>query len=87
MVIGSKVRSFAVFDYIYSWADVGQQRTPTLLHPHSKLVLQEAIKNDSEFLAKSNIMDYSLLLGIDVERKQIASGLVDTIGEPTIDAN
>jgi 1-phosphatidylinositol-3-phosphate 5-kinase len=52
------------------------------LHPHSKLVLQEAIKSDSEFLSKSNIMDYSLLLGIDAERKQIACGLVDTIGEP-----
>lgn len=80
MVIGSKVRSFDVFEYIYSRTNVGQQRTLTLLHPHSKLVLQEAIKNDSEFLSKSNIMDYSLLLGIDAERKQIACGLVDTIG-------
>ena len=87
MVIGSRVCSFAVFDYIYSLTIVGQQRTLTLLRPHSKLVLQEAIKHDSEFLSKSNIMDYSLLLGIDVERKQIACGLVDTIGKPTIDAN
>ena len=44
-------------------------------------MLQEAIKNDSEFLSKSNIMDYSLLLGIDAEKKLIACGLVDTIGE------
>lgn len=66
---------------------VGQQRALTLLHPHSKLVLQEAIKHDSEFLSKSNIMDYSLLLGIDAERKQIACGLVDTIGELIMDAN
>ena len=29
-------------------------------------------------------MDYSLLLGIDAEKKQIACGLVDTIGELTI---
>ena len=64
--------------------------------PHSKVVLQEAIRADTEFLARSNIMDYSyvsceacyafadehfrLLLGIDEERKQIACGLVDTIG-------
>lgn len=61
----------------------GQQRALTLLHPNSKLILQEAIKNDSEFLSKSNIMDYSLLLGIDAERKQIACGLVDTIGSYT----
>ena len=87
MVTGSKVRSPAIFDYLYSPTNVGQQRALTLLHPHSKLVLQEAIKHDSEFLAKSNIMDYSLLLGIDSERKQIACGLVDTIGELTIDGS
>ncbi len=38
---------------------VGQQRALTLVQPHSKVVLQEAIKADCEFLAKSNIMDYS----------------------------
>ncbi|KAL1729012.1 hypothetical protein EV714DRAFT_274120 [Schizophyllum commune] len=61
----------------------GQQRTLTLLRPHSKAVLREAIRADAEFLAKSNIMDYSLLLGIDNEKKQIACGLVDTIGSYT----
>jgi len=61
----------------------GQQRTLTLVRPHSKAVLREAIKSDAEFLAKSNIMDYSLLLGVDQERKQIACGLVDTIGSYT----
>ncbi|THG96523.1 hypothetical protein EW026_g5325 [Hermanssonia centrifuga] len=61
----------------------GQQRALTLVQPHSKVVLQEAIKADSEFLAKSNIMDYSLLVGIDEDNKQIACGLVDTIGSYT----
>ncbi|KAF7331238.1 hypothetical protein MKEN_00000700 [Mycena kentingensis (nom. inval.)] len=61
----------------------GQQRTLTLIHPHSKAVLQEAIRSDADFLAKSNIMDYSLLLGVDQERKQISCGLVDTIGSYT----
>ncbi|KAF7313499.1 hypothetical protein HMN09_00505800 [Mycena chlorophos] len=61
----------------------GQQRTLTLIHPHSKVVLHEAIRSDAEFLARSNIMDYSLLLGVDQERKQIACGLVDTIGSYT----
>ena len=37
----------------------GQQRTVTLVRPHSKLVLREAIKSDAEFLSRSNIMDYS----------------------------
>ncbi|KAI0086047.1 hypothetical protein BDY19DRAFT_996234 [Irpex rosettiformis] len=61
----------------------GQQRALTLVQPHSKVVLHEAIKADSDFLARSNIMDYSLLLGINEEQKQIACGLVDTIGSYT----
>ncbi|KAJ3730406.1 hypothetical protein C8R42DRAFT_6170 [Lentinula raphanica] len=61
----------------------GQQQTLTLVRPHSKAVLREAIKSDADFLSKSNIMDYSLLLGVDIERKQIACGLVDTIGSYT----
>ena len=43
-------------------ASAGQQRALTLVRPHSKVVLQEAIKADCEFLAKSNIMDYSCVL-------------------------
>ena len=30
-----------------------------LVQPHSKAILRDAIKNDTEFLSKSNIMDYS----------------------------
>ncbi|KAF8797636.1 hypothetical protein BYT27DRAFT_7265512 [Phlegmacium glaucopus] len=61
----------------------GQQRTPMLVQPHSKIILRDAIKCDTEFLSKSNIMDYSLLLGVDEEKRQIACGLVDTIGSYT----
>ncbi|THH27587.1 hypothetical protein EUX98_g6604 [Antrodiella citrinella] len=61
----------------------GQQRALTLVQPYSKAILTEAIKADCEFLAKSNIMDYSLLIGICEERKRIACGLVDAIGSYT----
>ncbi|EGN97566.1 hypothetical protein SERLA73DRAFT_161549 [Serpula lacrymans var. lacrymans S7.3] len=60
-----------------------QQRSMLLIRPHSKYVIREAIKNDAEFLAKSNIMDYSLLLGVDEGQKRIVCGLVDTIGSYT----
>ena len=70
-----------------------------MVHPHSKNVLREAIKSDADFLARSNIMDYSyvlrclfsasltapsavsLLLGVDDTKKEIACGLVDTVGQ------
>ncbi|CAE6458983.1 unnamed protein product [Rhizoctonia solani] len=61
----------------------GASRALLLVRPHSKLILQEAVKYDAEFLAKANIMDYSLLLGVDEERSEIACGLVDTIGSYT----
>ncbi|CCO33233.1 1-phosphatidylinositol-3-phosphate 5-kinase [Rhizoctonia solani AG-1 IB] len=50
----------------------GASRALLLVRPHSKLILQEAVKYDAEFLAKANIMDYSLLLGVDEERSEIA---------------
>ncbi|KDQ21242.1 hypothetical protein BOTBODRAFT_60985 [Botryobasidium botryosum FD-172 SS1] len=60
-----------------------QQKGLLLVQPHSKAILQEAIRSDAEFLAKNNIMDYSLLLGIDEDRHELACGLVDTIGSFT----
>ncbi|KAG8935294.1 hypothetical protein FRC01_003045 [Tulasnella sp. 417] len=68
--------------YDNEWIE-GQQKTMLLVEPHSKAILKEAIRSDAEFLAKSNIMDYSLLLGLDKDRRQIACGLVDTIGSYT----
>ncbi|KAG6816538.1 hypothetical protein H0H87_005315 [Tephrocybe sp. NHM501043] len=61
----------------------GQQKALMLVRPHSKQVLRSAIRSDADFLAKSNIMDYSLLVGVDEEHKQISCGLVDTIGSYT----
>ncbi|KAF8063215.1 hypothetical protein FPV67DRAFT_1505586 [Lyophyllum atratum] len=54
-----------------------------LVRPHSKHVLHTAVKSDAEFLTKGNIMDYSLLVGVNEEAKVIACGLVDTIGSYT----
>ncbi|KAF9456920.1 hypothetical protein BDZ94DRAFT_1326638 [Collybia nuda] len=73
-------RSKTLFDG--EWIE-GQQKTLMLVRPHSKQILQAAIKSDAEYLSRSNIMDYSLLVGVDEERKQIACGLVDTIGSYT----
>ncbi|KAG6810670.1 hypothetical protein H0H92_010818 [Tricholoma furcatifolium] len=77
---GIKMKTKTLFDG--EWIE-GQQKTLMLLRPHSKQVLHMAIRSDADFLARSNIMDYSLLVGVDEERKQIACGLVDTIGSYT----
>ena len=38
---------------------VDQRTSPFFLGPRSKYVLQEALSSDAEFLASSNVMDYS----------------------------
>ena len=40
----------------------GQEKALTLVYPHSKAMLREGLRSDCDFLAKSNIMDYSLVL-------------------------
>ncbi|PVF97022.1 hypothetical protein CPB86DRAFT_874463 [Serendipita vermifera] len=77
---GKGPQSKTLFDG--EWLE-GQKKALILLHPHSKTVLEEGISDDADFLASSNIMDYSLLLGVDSEQKHIACGLVDTIGSYT----
>ena len=42
----------------------------------SKLFIGKAIKSDTEFLTKGNIMDYSLLLGVDEAKKELTVGIV-----------
>jgi len=57
-----------------------QKREPVYVSPHSRLVVRDAIRSDAAFLTSSNIMDYSMLLGVDDHGHDIACGLVDTIG-------
>jgi 1-phosphatidylinositol-3-phosphate 5-kinase len=45
----------------------------------SERVLREGIRRDTAFLANLNVMDYSLLLGVDEERHELVVGIVDFI--------
>lgn len=51
-----------------------------LLYAHSKTLLRDALLNDSSFLAENGGIDYSLLVGVDDERKELVVGLIDTLG-------
>ncbi|KAG0355477.1 hypothetical protein BGZ54_001138 [Gamsiella multidivaricata] len=61
----------------------GRYRALLLLHSHSKKIIRASLLNDTEFLAAANIMDYSLLVGVDDERKELVVGIVDFIGAYT----
>ena len=50
-----------------------------------KRMLQIAITNDSFFLFKNNVVDYSLLCIIDKERKLVRIGVIDYVQQFTID--
>ncbi|CAI2172898.1 14794_t:CDS:10 [Funneliformis geosporum] len=65
------------------WVE-GRYKSRLLIHSHSKKILREAILNDTQFLADSNIMDYSLLVGVDGEKKELIAGIVDFIGAYTL---
>ncbi|CAG8604045.1 8057_t:CDS:10 [Dentiscutata erythropus] len=64
------------------WVD-GQYKSRFLTYSYSKKLLREAIANDTQFLCDANIMDYSLLVGVDDEKKELIAGIVDFIGEYT----
>jgi len=52
---------------------------PLFIREHSKKVLRSSVYNDTLFLSKLNVMDYSLLVGIDKESKELVIGIVDFI--------
>ncbi|KAF5269883.1 hypothetical protein FQR65_LT05681 [Abscondita terminalis] len=53
--------------------------TPLYILPHSKAVLTAAIHNDTEFLSEQSVMDYSLLVGLDSDNKELVLGIIDYI--------
>ncbi|CAO3619626.1 unnamed protein product [Cunninghamella echinulata] len=52
---------------------------PLFIRAHSKELLRSSIYNDTLFLSGRNVMDYSLLVGIDEERNELIVGIVDFI--------
>ena len=50
--------------------------TPFYLREHSKRILRGALWNDSKFLAELNVMDYSLVVGVDTNKDELVVGIV-----------
>lgn len=53
------------------------QERPLYLRWHSKATLQRAIEADSSLLSRNFVMDYSLLVGIDEQNRELVVGLID----------
>ncbi|GLB35735.1 putative protein present in Fab1, YOTB, Vac1, and EEA1 [Lyophyllum shimeji] len=58
---------------------------PFYLREHSKRILRGALYNDTKFLADINVMDYSLVVGVDSQHNELVVGIVDYIRTYTWD--
>ncbi|TFY83433.1 hypothetical protein EWM64_g586 [Hericium alpestre] len=59
--------------------------SPFYLREHSKRILRGALYNDSKFLADINVMDYSLVVGVDSVKNELVIGIVDYVRTYTWD--
>lgn len=51
----------------------------TCVIQHSKKLLRAAIFNDTLFLQRNDVMDYSLMVAVDEARKELVVGIIDVV--------
>lgn len=59
--------------------------SPIFLGKKAKHLLDRAIWNDTSFLASIDVMDYSLLVGVDEEKHELVLGIIDFMRQYTWD--
>ncbi|CAD6246305.1 unnamed protein product [Miscanthus lutarioriparius] len=59
--------------------------SPIYIGGRTKHLLQRAIWNDTAFLTSVNVMDYSLLVGVDKEKHELVFGIIDYLRQYTWD--
>ncbi|KAI1771111.1 hypothetical protein F4818DRAFT_445442 [Hypoxylon cercidicola] len=64
-------------EYIYE--------SPLFAREHSKKLLRVSVWNDTLFLARQNVMDYSLMIAVDEVKKELVVGIIDCIRTYTWD--
>lgn len=64
-------------DFIYE--------TPLFAREHSKRLLSQSVWNDTLFLGRQDVMDYSLMIAIDESRQELVVGIIDCIRTYTWD--
>ncbi|KAL5327814.1 hypothetical protein ACEPPN_005520 [Leptodophora sp. 'Broadleaf-Isolate-01'] len=53
--------------------------SPLFAREHSKKLLRAAIFNDTLFLQRNDVMDYSLMVAVDEARKELVVGIIDVV--------
>ncbi|KAK4193387.1 putative phosphatidylinositol-4-phosphate 5-kinase [Podospora australis] len=64
-------------EYIYE--------SPLFAREHSKRLLRASVFNDTLFLARQGVMDYSLMVAVDEVKKELVVGIIDCIRTYTWD--
>ncbi|GLU16427.1 hypothetical protein SLE2022_328620 [Rubroshorea leprosula] len=59
--------------------------SPLYVSNRAKRLLQRAVFNDTTFLNTINVMDYSLLVGVDSQRRELVCGIIDYLRQYTWD--
>ncbi|KHJ36022.1 putative 1-phosphatidylinositol-3-phosphate 5-kinase fab1 [Erysiphe necator] len=59
--------------------------SPLFVREHSKKLLRAAIFNDTLFLQRNDVMDYSLMIAVDETRKELVVGIIDVVRTYTWD--
>ncbi|KAH6665278.1 1-phosphatidylinositol-3-phosphate 5-kinase FAB1 [Plectosphaerella plurivora] len=59
--------------------------SPLFAREHSKKLLRASVWNDTLFLARQNVMDYSLMIAVDEVKKELVVGIIDCIRTYTWD--
>ena len=59
--------------------------SPLFSREHAKKLLRASVWNDTLFLSRQNVMDYSLMIAIDENRRELVVGIIDCIRTYTWD--
>ncbi|RVW77057.1 1-phosphatidylinositol-3-phosphate 5-kinase FAB1A [Vitis vinifera] len=59
--------------------------SPIFVGNKAKRLLERAVWNDTSFLASIDVMDYSLLVGVDEEKHELVLGIIDFMRQYTWD--
>ncbi|KNA25952.1 hypothetical protein SOVF_001970 [Spinacia oleracea] len=59
--------------------------SPIFVGNKAKRLLERAVWNDTNFLASVDVMDYSLLVGVDKEKHELVLGIIDFMRQYTWD--